>query len=77
MTHINLPSSVEGGKVFTFGYRDEKSITDDSPGPIYNVDEKVNEDRIKKCKNSCKGFGYGDRVKMSNDLKSFPGPGNY
>ena len=77
MTPINLPSFVEGGKQFTFGYRDDIIVKQQSPGPIYNVDDNINENRLKKLKNSCQGFGKGDRNKMSKDEMSFPGPGNY
>ena len=42
MTHINLPSFVDGGKLYSFGYRDEVVVKEASPGPIYHVDEKIN-----------------------------------
>lgn len=67
MSHINLPSFVDGGKQFTFGYREESIVKEQSPGPIYHVDQNLNENRLKKMKDSCLGFGSGERNKISKD----------
>ena len=63
MSDLNLPTSIESNKGFKFGYREEEKVRERSPGPIYNIDEVIDELRKNKKQNSnILGLGKRDEV---------------
>lgn len=80
MSHLNIPSSISQKCGASFGYRDELVTfkqTDTSPGPIYHTAKNFQQARSNKIKNTCRGFGFGQKNGIYKTNYDVPGPGAY
>lgn len=75
-----MPSFINLKNGSSFGYREENLFdqrSDCSPGPVYHTTKLTEEERMKKLKNTCRGFGFGEKNVIYKSSNNVPGPGSY